>query len=80
VLRPALKSEDFFRTVFGLQRDSVLIPGNPAAQLAMAPVVLEYENWLPGVPIPARKALLKPLALLGRILGYKAGYSRYSKD
>lgn len=79
-LRPALRSETFFETVFGLQRDGRLAPGRPDAALLMAPVILEHENWIAGPPIPLQKALFTVLALLGRPFGYRATYPRYSDD
>lgn len=79
-LRPALKSERFFETVFGLQRDGVLAPGRANTPLVMAPVVVEYENWLAGPPVWLQKVLFPPLALLGRSFGYKARYPKYSND
>jgi hypothetical protein len=79
-LRPALKCEAFFETVFGLQRDGRLVPGKPYAALLMAPVILEYENWIADPPIPLQKALFKILALLGRPFGYRASYPKYSDD
>lgn len=79
-LRPALNSEGFFETVFGLQRDGKLASGKANTPLVMAPVVLEYENFLPRIPIPVQKVLFRPLALLGRLLGYKASYPEYGDD
>lgn len=79
-LRPALNSEAFFETVFGLQRDGRLAPGKPDAALLMAPVILEHENWLVGLPVPLQKALFKILALVGRPFGYRATYAQYSDD
>lgn len=77
-LRPALRSEEFFETVFGLQRDGKLVEGKIPNPLMMAPVVVEYENWLAGPPVVLQKLLFPPLALLGRLLGYRASYPRYS--
>lgn len=77
-LRPALRSEEFFETVFGLQRDGKLVAGKVPNPLMMAPVVVEYENWLAGPPMILQKLLFPPLALLGRLLGYRASYPRYS--
>ncbi|HLL41056.1 MAG TPA: cupin domain-containing protein [Rubrobacteraceae bacterium] len=51
-LRPALNSEGFFETVFGLERDGRIVAGKANVPLVMAPVVLEYDNFLPGIPIP----------------------------
>lgn len=79
-LRPALKSEAFFETVFGLQRDGRLTSGKLSATLLMAPVLLEHENWAAGPPIPLQKVLFGALALLGRPFGYRASYPEYSND
>lgn len=79
-LRPAMKFEAFFETVFGLQRDGRLVPGKPEAAFLMAPVILEHENWVAGPPIPLQKALFTVLALLGRPFGYRASYKDYSDD
>ena len=79
-LRPALESEGFFETVFGLRRDGKLVAGRPPNPLMMAPVLVEYENWLAGLPVPAQKALFKPLALVGGLLGYRASYPKYGDD
>ncbi|WP_166394991.1 cupin domain-containing protein [Rubrobacter marinus] len=76
-LRPALNSEGFFETVFGLQRDGLLVRDRVPSPLMMAPIAVEYENWLAGPPIPLQKLLLPPLALLGRLLGYRASYPDY---
>lgn len=79
-LRPALKSERFFETVFGLQRDGKLVGGRAPNPLMMAPVVVEYENWLAGPPVVLQRLLFPPLALLGRLLGYRASYPKYSNE
>ncbi len=79
-LRPALDSERFFETVFGLRRDGKLVEGKTPNPLMMAPVVVEYENWLAGPPVILQRLLFPPLALLGRLLGYRASYPRYSDD
>jgi quercetin dioxygenase-like cupin family protein len=79
-LRPALASEAFFETVFGLQRDGRVAPGKPEAALLMAPVILAHENWIAGPPIFLQKALFTFLAFLGRPFGYRATYPQYSDD
>ena len=79
-LRPARRSEVFFETVFGLQRDGRLIPGRPEGALLMAPLILAHENWFAGPPVPLQRALFAILALLGRPFGYMASYPEYSDD
>lgn len=79
-LSPALRSEAFFETVFGLQRDGRLAPGRPEAALLMAPVILAHENWIAGPPIFLQKALFTFLACLGRPFGYRTSYPHYSDD
>lgn len=77
-LRPALEAEEFFETVFGLQRDGKLVEGRMPNPLMMAPVIVAYESWLAGPPVAVQKLIFPPLALLGRLLGYRASYPRYS--
>lgn len=79
-LRPALDSERFFETVFGLQREGKLVEGRTPNLLMMAPVIVRYENWLAGPPVVLQRLLFSPLALLGRLLGYRPSYPRYSDD
>jgi mannose-6-phosphate isomerase-like protein (cupin superfamily) len=82
-LRPALKHEVFFETVFGLQRDGRFpVEGErrPPTPLQGALIVVEYGNYLAKPPIPVQKALFRPLALLGRLLGYRASYPEYGDD
>jgi mannose-6-phosphate isomerase-like protein (cupin superfamily) len=82
-LRPALEHEVFFETVFGLQRDGrfpVEGDGRPPNPLQGALLVLGYGNYLAKPPIPAQRALFGPLALLGRLFGYRKSYPEYSDD
>ncbi len=82
-LRPALNMETFFETIFGLQHDG-RFPSEgekrPPNLFQGAVIVTEYENWLASPPIPVQKALFRPLAALGRLLGYRARYPEYSDD
>ena len=82
-LRPALKSEAFFETVFGLQRDGKFpVEGEKKAPNPFqgALIVTEYENYLAGMPVTVQKLLFRPLAFVGRLLGYRSSYPRYSDD
>lgn len=82
-LRPALKSETFFETVFGLQQDGKFPAEGekrPPNLFQGALIVSEYENYLAGLPMSVQKVFFPPIAFLGRLLGYKANYARYSED
>jgi quercetin dioxygenase-like cupin family protein len=82
-LRPGLGVETWLETLLGLARDGKtigLVPKNP---LQLAVLVHEAGSWgyVTGVLRPVQKALLAPVALLafvGRLLGYRAFYPRYS--
>lgn len=76
-IRPALKSQQFFETLWGLERD-----GKPIAKnLMQAAVILTtYRNEFRLTrPSPLVQTLAFGFyALLGRWMGYKASYQRYS--
>ena len=75
--------ETFFETIFGLQRDGKFpVEGEkrPPNLFQGALIVTGYENYLARPPVPIQKALFPPLAFLGRLLGYRASYPRYSDD
>ena len=86
-LRPALNTEEFFETAWGLARDGKAtglgIPKNPLqlAVLANAHQGEAYFIGFPWPPIPVQKALFGVLSLLtplARLLGYKECYPEYS--
>lgn len=77
-LRPALATETFFETTFGLQRDGKLSEEGVPNLLMMAPVALAGEVFLPKIPIPLQKVIFGVLAFLGRFFGYRSSYPRYS--
>ena len=80
-LRPALNSEIFFETVYGLARDGKS-DENGVPNLLQQAVTLngvnEGEIYLASPPIPVQKALLAALAPVGRLLGYRDHYPKYS--
>lgn len=82
-LRPALHMETVFETWFGLARDGKTIRWLPKNPLQLAVLADEVGGWFyyTGVPKPVWKALFAPVALLaviGRLLGYRARYPEYS--
>jgi quercetin dioxygenase-like cupin family protein len=80
-LRPALNSEVFFETLYGLARDGKTdrngVP-NLLQQAAMLNGINSDEIYLASPPIPVQKAFLAVLAPLGRLLGYRDHYGKYS--
>jgi Cupin domain len=80
-LRPALNTEIFFETLYGLARDGKTdkngIP-NLLQQAVMLNGVNKGEIYLARPPIPVQQAVLAVLAPVGRLLGYRDHYPKYS--
>jgi len=81
-LRPALHSEVFFETLYGLASDG-------KTDASGAPNLLQYAVTLNGInkdeiylaspPVPVQKAILATLGPVGRLLGYRDHYQKYSE-
>src|SRR5215203_3728290 len=82
-LRPALNSETFFETLYGLARDGRTdengVP-NILQQAVTLTGINKGEIYLASPPVAVQKALLAALAPVGRLLGYKDQYPRYSAE
>ena len=80
-LRPALNTETFFETIYGLARDGKTdengVP-NLLQQAVTLTGVNKGEIYLAWPPVPVQKVVLAALAPVGRLLGYKDHYPRYS--
>ena len=79
--RPALKTQHFFETLFGLARDGKADKRGRPNPLQIAVIALEYKDEVqPSLPMDRLLfgALLPILAPIGRLLGYKARYPQYS--
>ncbi|HUF53497.1 MAG TPA: cupin domain-containing protein [Dehalococcoidia bacterium] len=79
-LRPAMNTELYFETVFGLARDGKVGKRGVPNMLHMAVIVrtLGENGGLPGTPMFLQKIGLTVLAAVGRFAGYKGRYKRYS--
>jgi quercetin dioxygenase-like cupin family protein len=80
-LRPALNSETFFETLYGLARDGKTNESSAPNLLQQAVTLTginKGEIYLASPPVPVQKALLAALAPVGRLLGYKDHYPKYS--
>jgi hypothetical protein len=81
--RPALNSETFFETAYGLARDGKT-DENGSYNLLQQAVTLtginKGEIYLASPPVAVPKALLAAIAPVGWVLGYKDHYPRYSAE
>ena len=73
---PALRTEMFFETFFGLAKDGKTNSKGLPNLLSMAVIMREYEAemQLASPPAVVQRALFTPLALVGRTLGYRGWY------
>lgn len=77
-IRPALNTETFFETIYGLSRYGKVDENGVPPLLQTAIICRTYENYLPSPPIWLQKALFAVLAPVGRLMGYRASYPEYS--
>lgn len=81
-LEPALRTEMFFETFFGLAKDGRTNSKGLPNPLSMAVLLREYdaEIQLARPPAAVQRAVFTPLALVGRALGYRGWYPRYTSE
>ncbi len=77
-IRPALKSETYFETYFGLARDGKSNKRGRPNLLQVVVLAREQDFFLAGPPIPVQRAVIAVLAPIARLLGYRARYPQYS--
>lgn len=79
-IRPALRTETFCETLWGLARDGKTDGHGVPNLLQVAVIAREYnrEFRLTKPPYPVQRVLFTALAPLGRALGYRARYDAYS--
>jgi hypothetical protein len=72
----------FFETFFGLAKDGKTNRKGLPNAVRLAVLIHEYEDELrlARPPFLVQKALFWPLAALGRLLGYRGWYPRYSAE
>lgn len=76
--RPALNTETFFETMYGLARDGRLDEDGVPPFLQTALISSAYGIYLPRPPVALQKALFALLVPVGRLAGYRASYPEYS--
>jgi quercetin dioxygenase-like cupin family protein len=79
-IRPALRTEHFFETFFGLGKDGKTNDKGLPNPLQLAVLMREYEDEIrlakPAFAI--QRMLFAPLAFVGRRLGYRSRYAHHS--
>jgi quercetin dioxygenase-like cupin family protein len=80
--RPALRTEVFFETFFGLATDGKTNRKGLPNPVHLAVLMREYKNelHLASPPLMVQRALFAPLAAVGKLLGYRGWYPKYSTD
>src|SRR5215208_2101448 len=80
-VRPALNTETFFETLYGLARDGRTdesgVP-NPLQLAVMLNGLHKDEIYLAKPPMPVQKVLFALLSPFGKLVGYKDHYPKYS--
>jgi len=77
-VRPALKTETAFETLFGLAREGKTNQQGMPNPLQGALLAREYETFLPKPPVLLQRIALAILAPIARLVGYRARYAKYS--
>ena len=77
-VKPAFDMEALFETIFGLYRDGKTDGRGVPNLLQNAVLSRAYDGFLAGPPIALQKPLIATLATVGRLLGYRARYDKYS--
>src|SRR5690348_16471753 len=77
-LRPALYTEAFFETFFGLARDGKTNKRGLPNVFQTAVLVADYQDVTKVLLPPPVQILLKLLTPLARLLGYRSSYRQYS--
>lgn len=80
--RPALKTEAFFETIWGLARDGKTNEKGVPNLLQVAVIARNYadEFRLASPPLFVQRAIFAVLAPSGRLLGYRARYPEYASE
>ena len=79
-VRPALKTQQFFETLWGLAADGKTNTDGVPHLLQLAVLLHEYadEYVLTSPPAIVQTVLVGVLAPIGRLCGYRGRYERYS--
>jgi mannose-6-phosphate isomerase-like protein (cupin superfamily) len=77
--RPALQTDGFFETLFGLARDGKLNERGIPNFWQISVLVPPFDMYLSRPPLPLQRLVLGLVAPTARLLGYRATYACYSR-
>lgn len=79
-VRPALQTQEFFETTFGLAEDGLTNEAGIPNILQLAVWMRDYRTMfvLSEPPLVVQRVLFGGLAVLGKLLGYRSRYEKYS--
>ena len=77
-VRPPGDLQTYWETVFGLAQDGKVNDNGLPNLLQLAVVAPMADSYDPRTPVVATKALIIILGTIGRLLGYKPRYPKYS--
>jgi hypothetical protein len=80
-ISPALRTENFFETFFGLGKDGKTNRKGLPNLLQLAVLMREYEDEmrLAKPPFTIQRMLFAPLAVIGRVFGYRSRYAHHGR-
>jgi mannose-6-phosphate isomerase-like protein (cupin superfamily) len=78
--RPALQTERFFETMFGLARDGKTDAAGSPRFLQIMLMTTAYDIYIPGPPIVVQRLMSAVLSPIAKLLGYRASYPQYSES
>ena len=77
-VRPPMQMESLFETVFGLYRDGKTNKRGHENPLQGVVLAREHEAFLAGPPVWLQRPVIALLAAIGKLLGYRGRYEKYS--
>lgn len=81
-VRPAMKTQAFLETMWGLEADGKTNAGGVPNLLQLAVILQDFRNEFraSSPAYPVQRILVGILAPIGRLFGYRSRYDRYSKE
>jgi mannose-6-phosphate isomerase-like protein (cupin superfamily) len=77
-VRPPGELQTYWETVFGLAADGKVNKDGMPTLLQLAVIAPLSDSYFPNIPVSITKGITGFLGLIGRFVGYKARYAKYS--